>query len=49
MRMPHDEDVPDTIEAPPFLSTWPRVYGAVLVYLASLVVLLYIVTRSFSY
>lgn len=47
--MPHDEHVPDTIEAPPFLGTWPRVYAAVLTYLAVLLALLYAVTRIFSY
>lgn len=47
--MPHDEDVPDTIEAPPFLGTWGRVYGAVLAYLAAMLVLLYVVTQIFRY
>ena len=45
--MPHDRaQMPD--EPPPFLGTWPRVYTAVLVYLAVLIVLFYIFTRMFS-
>src|SRR5690242_21699903 len=37
-RAMHDD------EPPPFLGTWPRVYTAVLGYLAVLIVLLYVVT-----
>lgn len=36
-------------EPPPFLKVWPRVYGAVLCYLALLILVLYVVTRLFSY
>jgi hypothetical protein len=36
-------------EPPPFLGSWPRVYTAVLGYLAILIVLLYVVTRFLSY
>lgn len=32
-------------EAPPFLKTWPRVYLAVLLYLAALIALLYAFAR----
>ncbi|HVT95650.1 MAG TPA: hypothetical protein VHD76_22575 [Bryobacteraceae bacterium] len=32
-------------EAPPFLKTWPRVYRAVLLYLAVLIALLYTFAR----
>ena len=35
-------------EPPPFFGTWPRVYVAVLFYLASLIVLFYAFTRIFS-
>ena len=35
-------------EPPPFLGTWPRVYAAVLIYLATLIVLFYCFTRFFS-
>ena len=35
-------------EPPPFLRTWPRVYTAVLIYLATLIVLFYVFTRMFS-
>jgi len=35
-------------EPPPFLGTWPRVYAAVLIYLAVLIVLFYAFTRFFS-
>ncbi len=35
-------------EPPPFLGTWRRVYGAVLLFLASLILLFYIFTRVFS-
>jgi hypothetical protein len=38
--------VPD--EPPPFLGTWRRVYAAVLIYLASLILLFYEFTRMFS-
>jgi hypothetical protein len=35
-------------DAPPFLGTWPRVYVAVVVYLAVLIVLIYVFTIVFS-
>jgi hypothetical protein len=47
--MPHDEHVPDGIETPPFLGTWPRVYMAILGYLAVLITLLYMLTKAFLY
>ena len=33
---------------PPLLGTWPRVYAAILIYLAALIVLFYAFTRFFS-
>ncbi len=33
---------------PPFLGTWPRVYAAILIYLAALIVLFYAFMRFFS-
>jgi hypothetical protein len=47
--MPDGEHHPDTIEAPPFLGTWRRVYLAVLIYLAALLALLYALTAAFRY
>jgi hypothetical protein len=47
--MPPGEVQPDTIEAPPFLKTWPRVYGAIVSYLAILVAVLYMITKAFRY
>ena len=45
--MPLDRaEMPD--EPPPFLGTWPRVYAAVLIYLALLITLFYGFTRMFS-
>jgi hypothetical protein len=43
---PHRAVMPD--EPPPFLGTWPRVYIAVLIYLAALIALAYAFTRFFS-
>jgi hypothetical protein len=43
--MPELREVPD--EAPPFLGTWPRVYAAVLIYLASIIVAFYLFTRFY--
>jgi hypothetical protein len=40
------KDVPD--EPPPLLRTWPRLYGAVLLYLFFLIVSLYAFMRAFS-
>ena len=34
-------------EPPPFLGTWPRVYAAVLAYLAALIALFYVFTVAF--
>jgi hypothetical protein len=36
-------------EPPPFLTSWKRVYAAVIVYLILLITLLYAVTRYFTY
>jgi hypothetical protein len=35
-------------ERPPFLGTWPRVYAAILGYLAMLIAALYALTRFFN-
>jgi hypothetical protein len=35
-------------EPPPVLSTWPRVYRAVLLYLALLIAVLYLFMKVFS-
>jgi hypothetical protein len=35
-------------DPPPFLRAWPRVYRAVLIYLALLVSALYVITRVFA-
>ncbi len=43
--MPELRDVPD--EPPPFLGSWPRVYAAVLAYLAGIIALLYGLARAF--
>jgi len=43
--MLHTRDVPD--EPPPFLGTWKRVYVAVLIYLAAIIMLFYFFTRAF--
>lgn len=32
---------------PPFLGTWRRVYAAVLIYLAAIIVVFYLFTRAF--
>jgi len=47
--MPPDKEEPDAMEAPPFLKTWPRVYGAIVSYLAILVAALYMITKAFRY
>ncbi len=36
-------------EPPPFLTSWNRVYAAVILYLIVLMAFLYVVTRYFSY
>lgn len=43
---PDLRNVPD--DPPPFLRTWPRVYAAVLAYLALLIGLFYVFMRAFS-
>ena len=43
---PSPRETPD--EPPPFLGAWRRVYAAVLVYLALLIVFCYAFTRAFS-
>jgi len=43
---PPSREMPD--EPPPFLGKWPRVYTAVVVYLALLISLCYVFTRVFS-
>lgn len=35
-------------EPPPFLRKWPRVYAAVLLYLAALILLFYFFTKAFT-
>lgn len=35
-------------DPPPFLRTWPRVYAAVLVYLLTLILLFWTLTRAFA-
>ena len=39
-------NIPD--EPPPFLGSWPRVYAAVLLYLAALITLFYLFTRAYQ-
>ncbi|MEX2262152.1 MAG: hypothetical protein WD696_09385 [Bryobacteraceae bacterium] len=39
-------EMPD--EPPPFLGTWPRVYAAVLLYLAALIAVFYVFTKTFQ-
>jgi len=48
MNMQGEATRPATDEPPPFLRSWPRVYIAVLCYLALLIALLYLVTREFG-
>jgi hypothetical protein len=43
--MPEPRDVAD--EGPPFLGTWRRVYTAVLIYLAAIIVVFYLFTRAY--
>lgn len=47
--MPLDKEEPGAMEAPPFLKTWPRVYGSIVGYLAVLVAVLYMITKAFRY
>jgi len=46
MEPEDSEKLPD--DAPPFLGRWNRVYAAVLVYLASLILILYLITLLFE-
>lgn len=46
MTDPVPEEIPD--EPPPFLGSWPRVYAAVLVYLAAIILFLYAFTRAYN-
>jgi hypothetical protein len=43
--MPEPRDLPD--DPPPFLGTWRRVYGAVLLYLVALIGVLYLFTQAY--
>jgi hypothetical protein len=42
---PDKHDTPD--DPPPFLGAWPRVYVAVLIYLAAVIVVSGLFTRAF--
>ena len=44
--LPDARQLPD--EPPPFLGTWPRVYVAVIIYLALLIAACYGFTRMFA-
>jgi hypothetical protein len=35
-------------EPPPILGTWPRLYAAIVIYLAVLIVLFFLFTKAFS-
>ncbi len=39
-------NIPD--EPPPILGTWPRIYTAVLIYLAAIITLFFAFTRAFA-
>ena len=39
---------PPAEEPPPFLGTWPRVYAAVIGWLATLILLFYVFARAFN-
>ena len=41
-------EVPPDNEPPPFLGSWRRVYTAVLIYLACVIIAFYAFTRFFS-
>jgi hypothetical protein len=45
--MPSDEK-PILDEPPPALGTWPRVYTAVLIYLAAVIVIFFLLTRRLA-
>jgi hypothetical protein len=38
----------NSIDPPPILRTWPRLYAAVAFYLAVLIVLFYVFSRTFT-
>jgi hypothetical protein len=42
------QEKPILDEPPPALGTWPRVYFAVLIYLAAVIVIFYLLTRRFA-
>jgi len=44
--LPETRDLPD--EPPPFLGAWPRVYAAVVLYLALVIAACYGFTRIFA-
>jgi hypothetical protein len=44
--LPRERDLPD--EPPPFLGSWPRVYAAVVLYLALVIAACYGFTRFFA-
>jgi hypothetical protein len=46
LMLPHERDLPD--EPPPFLGAWPRVYAAVVLYLALVIAACYCFTRFFA-
>jgi len=46
MRQPPETSQPE--EPPPLLGTWRRMYTAVLIYLAALILLFWLLTRTFS-
>jgi hypothetical protein len=43
--MPELREVPDS--PPPFLGSWRRVYAAVVVYLAGVILIAYLFTRAY--
>jgi hypothetical protein len=43
------DQVPPDDGPPPFFGKWQTVYRAVLLYLATLILILYLATRVFSY
>jgi hypothetical protein len=42
------DEKPILDEPPPALGTWPRVYTAVLTYLAAVIVIFYFITRALA-
>jgi hypothetical protein len=46
VMLPQERDLPD--EPPPFLGAWPRVYAAVVLYLALVIAACYGFTRIFA-